>query len=238
MPAPLFVGVLDTVIVSVLLYNPVTLVELEIELVLVAVIVLDDVGDPVSLFVIIGVPVIVCVPKPEIVFFIDLEEVDDIDDVLLEELDLVLVGVFMIVFDTKAVNVGDLLIVVVLEEVVVELIVLELETDLLTELELVPVFVAVTEPVAVDVIFILPVLIEVADIDAELDEVFEPCVDLLYDGELEDVFEIGADRVLVGLAEFVFDVRPDDVPVLEAVEVFVAVVVLVNVLVIIADSDI
>jgi len=89
-----------------------------------------------------------------IVFLNELDEVDEIDDVLLDELDLVLVGVFIIVFDIKAVKVGDLVATVVLVAVVVELIVLELDIDLLTELEPVAVFELVTDDVPVAVILI------------------------------------------------------------------------------------
>jgi hypothetical protein len=89
-----------------------------------------------------------------IVFLNELDEVDEIDDVLLDELDLVLVGVLIIVFDIKAVNVGDLVATVVLVAVVVALIVLELDIDLLTELEPVAVFELVTDDVPVAVILI------------------------------------------------------------------------------------
>jgi len=225
-------------LVSVLLNIDVTVAELDTEPVLVAIIVLVDVGEPVIVNVINDDLVTVRVPTGDIVFFIELEEVAETVDVLLGILDLVLVIVLNAVIEINAVNVADLLIVVVLEAVVVELIVLELETDLLTELELVPVFVVVTDDVPVGVNLIDLVLIDVADMDAELDEVFEGCVDLLYVEELLCVFEIGGDRVLVGLAELVLDIKPDDVTVLEAVVVLVAVVVDVTVLDIIDESDI
>jgi len=226
------------VIVPVLLIIEVTLAELVIELVLVAVIVLDDVGEPVSVYDIIGVPVTVLVPTADIVFFNELEEVAETVEVLLEELDLVFVKVFTIVFDIGALNVEDLLIVVVLDEVVVELIVLEDDTDLLTELELVPVFVVVIDEVPVVVIFADEVFFAVPVSDAEPDDVLDGFIELVYDGELEDVFEIGAERVLVGLAEFVLEVRPDALLVLETVVVLVAVLLDVSVLVFAEEIDI
>jgi hypothetical protein len=212
--------------------------ELVIEEVLVAVIVLDDVEDPVTVYVLIGVPVTVLESTADLVFLKELEEVAETVEVLLEELDLVLVIVLRAVFDIGALNVADLLIVVVLDDVVVELIVLEDDTDLLTELDPVPVFVEVIDGVPVNVNFKDFVFIEVAEIEALLDEVFEGCVDLLYVGELEGVFEIGAERVLVGLAEFVLDIRPDALLVLETVVVLVAVLLEVRVLVFAEEADI
>jgi len=234
--APLLVGVTVMVIVPVLLIIEVTLAELVIEEVLVDVIVLDDVGDPVTVYVLIGVPVIVLESKADLVFLKELEELAETVEVLLGRLDLVLVIVLNAVFDIGALKVEDLLIVVVLDEVVVELIVLEDETDLLTELDPVPVFVEVIDGVPVNVNFKDFVLIEVAEMEAELEDVFEGCVDLLYVGELEGVFEIGAERVLVGLAEFVLDIRPDALLVLETVVVLVAVLLEVRVLVLAEET--
>jgi hypothetical protein len=112
-----------------------------------------------------------------LVFLIELVPLVETVEVLLEELDLVFVRLFTIVFELTPDNVDDLVFNDDLEGVEVTVFVLEFETDFETVLEPVDVFEVVIEDVLVIVNFADLVLIEVADIEAELDEVFEDFID-------------------------------------------------------------